>query len=40
MAAAAIVALLGLQRGAQEEVDPATQDAEGGLSEDPATVSG
>jgi hypothetical protein len=34
------VALLGLQRGAQEEVDPATQDAEGGLSEDPATVSG
>jgi len=40
MAAAAIVALLGLRRGAQEEVDPATQDAEGGLSEDPATVSG
>jgi len=40
MAAAAVVAMIGLERGLQEEVAADAADAEGGTSPDAVTVSG
>jgi hypothetical protein len=40
MAAAAVVAMIGLERGVQEEVDPAAAGAGDGPAPDPVSVAG